>query len=120
MPKPEVWQRQWCSTSPAFGTGCTRLARWGVRNSREMRTVGECLDARLRGDLSTLGDMLMQRLKAIEQATKDGHWQVARHLEVCDQSDLGLAADVEVQAAVDRQIRDGKLRDAIQKAKKEK
>ena len=60
----------------------------------------------------------MQRLKAIEQATKDGHWQVARHLEVCDTTELGLATDLEVQTAVDRQIRDGKLKDAISKSNK--
>ena len=90
----------------------------GVRNCREMRTVGECLDALLRGDLASLGDLLMQRLKAIEQATKDGHWQVARHLEVCDTTELGLATDLEVQTAVNRQIRDGKLKDAISTSNK--
>ncbi|CAK0839772.1 unnamed protein product, partial [Prorocentrum cordatum] len=39
----------------------------GVRSVREMRTVGECLDALLRGELGHLGDLSMQRLKAIEQ-----------------------------------------------------
>ena len=38
----------------------------GVRNVREMRMVGECLDALTRGELPKVGDMLMQRLKAIE------------------------------------------------------
>ncbi|CAK0909926.1 unnamed protein product, partial [Prorocentrum cordatum] len=60
----------------------------GVRKVREMRTVGECLDALLRGELDHLGDLLIQRLKALEQATKDGRWQVAQHLELCD--DLGV------------------------------
>ena len=40
---------------------------------KEMRVVGEALDALLRGELAELGDLLMQRLKAIEQAKKDGH-----------------------------------------------
>ena len=52
-----------------------------LRTVREMRTVGECLDALLRGELPRLGDILMQRLKALEQSTKDGHWEVAENLD---------------------------------------
>ena len=59
----------------------------GIRNVRVIRASGDRLDAPLRGELDLTGDRLMQRLKAIEQATKDGHWQVAQHLELCD--DLG-------------------------------
>ncbi|CAK0870953.1 unnamed protein product, partial [Prorocentrum cordatum] len=72
----------------------------GVRNVREMRMIGECLDALTRGDLPQLGDMLMQRLKAIEQATKDGHWKIAEHLELIDSTDIGLASSAEASAAV--------------------
>ena len=88
----------------------------GVRNVREMRMVGECLDALTRGDLPQLGDMLMQRLKAIEQATKDGHWKVAEHLELVDSTDIGLASSAEVSAAVATYSEGAKLKERLTRA----
>ncbi|CAK0827383.1 unnamed protein product [Prorocentrum cordatum] len=85
----------------------------GVRNVREMRMIGECLDALTRGDLPQLGDVLMQRLKAIEQATKDGHWKIAEHLELIDSTDIGLASSAEVSAAVASYSEGAKLKDAL-------
>ena len=35
-----------------------------LRNSRELRTVAECIDALLAGDLPHLQYLLMQRLKS--------------------------------------------------------
>ena len=88
----------------------------GVRNVREMRMVGECLDALQRGELPKVGDMLMQRLKAIEQATKDGHWQVARHLELVDGTDIGLASRAEVASAVSSYSEGAKLKERLSRA----
>ena len=65
-----------------------------------MRMVGECLDALTRGELPRVGDMLMQRLRAMEQATKDGHWHVAQHLELVGSTDIGLASRAEVSSAM--------------------
>ncbi|CAK0804970.1 unnamed protein product, partial [Prorocentrum cordatum] len=90
----------------------------GVRSVREMRTVGECLDALLRGELDHLGDLLMQRLKAIEQATRDGHWQVAQHLELCDDLGAGLARQEEVHDAASKHRRMHGLAESLAKAKK--
>eukprot|EP00959_Pyramimonas_sp_CCMP1952_P454421 9469888-Pyramimonas_sp.AAC.1 len=72
----------------------------GVRNVRELRAIGECLDALLRAELDHLGDLLMQRMKAIEQATKDGHWQVAQHLELRDDLGVGPTQSAELAGAV--------------------
>ena len=88
----------------------------GVRNVREMRMIGECLDALTRGELPHLGDMLMQRLKAIEQATKDGHWKVAEHLELVDSTDIGLASSAEVSAAVATYSEGAKLKERLTRA----
>eukprot|EP00959_Pyramimonas_sp_CCMP1952_P017725 376019-Pyramimonas_sp.AAC.1 len=63
----------------------------GLRNTKEMRMIHGCLNAPLACRLPKLGDTLMQRLKAIEQAHKDGHWQVAQHLEVSGDVEGGLA-----------------------------
>ena len=89
--------------------GARPTTEMGVRNAKEMRTVGECLDALLRGDLATVGDMLMQRLKAIERAHKDGNWQTAAHLELCGDLDVGLATQEELQEAVRGRLTTEKL-----------
>ena len=60
----------------------------------------------------------MQRLKAIEQATKDGHWGVAQHLELAGAADVGLATDAEVRGVVCGQVADAKLKEAREQAKK--
>ncbi|CAK0879486.1 unnamed protein product, partial [Prorocentrum cordatum] len=52
-----------------------------------------------RGELDHLGDLLIQRLKVIEQAAKDGHWQVEQQLELCDDLGVGLARQGEVHDA---------------------
>eukprot|EP00959_Pyramimonas_sp_CCMP1952_P078268 1635958-Pyramimonas_sp.AAC.1 len=72
----------------------------GVRNTKEMRMIGECLDALLAGRLPELGDVLMQGLKAIEQARKDGRWAVAQHLEVGADVNASLARASEVRDAI--------------------
>ncbi|CAK0886648.1 unnamed protein product, partial [Prorocentrum cordatum] len=74
----------------------------GVRNVREMRAVGECLDG----------------LRAMEQATKDGHWQVARHRELRDDHRVGLARQEEVHDAVRKRRQLHGLAERVTKAKK--
>ena len=83
-----------------------------ARNAREMKIVGECLDALLLGRLPELGDMLMQRLKALQQAHLDGHWQTATHLEVAGRSTTGLTSAVELREAVRGHVMEARLRDA--------
>ena len=89
----------------------------GVRNTREMRTIGACLDALLSGNLPVVGDILMQRLKSLEQAVKDGNWQTATHLEVIPDTDVGLASHAEMRAAVKSQVQKAKLKDLTGKAR---
>ncbi len=54
----------------------------GVRNQREAITLETCLDLLTSGNLAGLGDVLIQRLKALEAAMADQNWQSARHLEL--------------------------------------
>ena len=54
----------------------------GPRNERELRTLARAVDKILRGDTGGAADILIQRFKAIETAISDGHWGVARHLEL--------------------------------------
>ena len=53
-----------------------------LRNSRELRTRAECIDVLLAGDLPHLGDLLMQRLKAVQTAVVEGNSNFAQHMEL--------------------------------------
>ena len=54
----------------------------GIRNQKELKTLAQALDAIQTGNLCLAGDTLMQRLKALEQASADGTWAAAEYLEV--------------------------------------
>jgi len=71
----------------------------GVRNVRELRTLAACLDALLRGDVENLGDILMQRFKAVESASVKGDWGTSSQLELIDETGLGLTTTDELTAA---------------------
>ncbi len=53
-----------------------------LRNEREMRTLAEAIDAILRGNLATAGDIMMQRFRACELNAIEGDWQLAKHMEL--------------------------------------
>ena len=55
----------------------------GLRNEREFRTLAESIDHLASGRLDAMGDVLMQRFRAVEKAVQDnGSWETARHLEI--------------------------------------
>lgn len=54
----------------------------GVRNQSEAVSLGSAIDLLLEGSLAALGDLLMQRLKALETAMQEQNWQSARHQEL--------------------------------------
>ena len=87
----------------------------GLRNSRELRTLAEIIDALVQGDLNRVGDLAMQRFKAVEQASQDGRWEVARHLEVIPPQDLGSSTMAEREAATRAEARRLKLANALEK-----
>ncbi|CAK0841817.1 unnamed protein product, partial [Prorocentrum cordatum] len=89
----------------------------GIRNVRELRTISECLDALLDGDLPRLGDVLVQRFKALETAVSDGGWSIARHQELIPSSDVGLASERERAAAMRIELDRVKLAEAATRAK---
>ena len=72
----------------------------GLRNYREILTLVRCLDHLCRGDLAKLGDVLMQRVKALERSIEDGHWRVACQLELLPASNATLATMDETTEAV--------------------
>ena len=70
----------------------------GVRTAEETRTLAVAIDALIRGELPQVGELLAQRLKALETSVEDRSWAVANNLEVCDDG-RGLASLEERQAA---------------------
>ena len=54
------------------------------RNSRECRTLCEIMDSLCEGNLARVGDVAMQRYKALACATDDGSWALASEIEVID------------------------------------
>ena len=97
--------------------GAHPQSEMGVRNTRDMRTTGECLDVLIQGNLPALGDILMQRLKALEQAVKDGNWNTAAHLEVVPSLDVGLTSQRELRSAVQGQLQQYRLKEARGRSK---
>ena len=62
----------------------------GLRTSQEMRSLAERLDSLTQGKLPRLGDILMQRFKAVELAIMDGSWVAAETLACTPSSILEL------------------------------
>ena len=75
-----------------------------LRNSRELRTIAECIDALLAGDLPHLGDLLMQRMKAVQTAVVEGNWNLAQHLELTPTSGSNVVSPAELRAAQRTQL----------------
>jgi hypothetical protein len=63
----------------------------GLRNLREMQTLCTVLDHLAHGRSKEAGDVVGQRLKAVEAAIVDGSWERARYLELVEPDDAMLA-----------------------------
>ena len=84
---------------------------------REMRTWAESIDLLLEGDMARLGDMMMQRLKALAHSVADSSWATARHHELIPQLDGHFANEDELEAVAQAEHRAAKLRKALEEAK---
>ena len=89
----------------------------GVRNQREAVTLGTAIDLLLNGSLASLGDLLMQRLKALETAMQEQNWQAARHQELISPQSASLTNTGEREMASRTELRMMKLKAATMKAK---
>ena len=64
------------AANPSDGRGLSR------RDRREMDTTALALDMLAQGKTAEAGDILVQRLKAVETANRSGSWEVAQQLEL--------------------------------------
>ena len=90
----------------------------GLRSQRELVTLATGLDMLLDGDLGRLGDLLVQRFKAIEASlSADGNWSVARHQELIP-TQASLSTRAELTEAAKAELRASKLRQQLNKGGK--
>ena len=87
----------------------------GVRNSREVNTLSMALDALLDGDYATTGDLLMQRLKAVETSLSDG-WRLGEQQELIPPTRASLTSAREREFAARQAVQAQRL-DAVVKKK---
>ena len=81
----------------------------GKTRCRELRTMAECLDALLRGQLPRLGDLLMQRFQSLQIQTADGTDDVSQYLEIIPRTSSSLAAETVIRAALKERLSVAKL-----------
>ena len=82
----------------------------GVRNYRELVTLGNAVDLLLQGRLGELGDLLVQRLKALETSLGDQGWQTARHQELIPAQSASLTSEGERRKAARLELANSKLK----------
>ena len=78
-------------------------------SEREMVTLVEAIDCLLEGNPARVGDILISRLKAVEEAARDGTWSLAQEYEAVPSSEPGLASESERHHAAALQLRKAKL-----------
>ena len=86
----------------------------GLRNLREAQTLGQALDLIMEGQIAKAGDLLMQRLKALETVNDQG-WQQARHMELIAPQAASLAKVTEKEQAAKSELRAAKLKGLMAK-----
>ena len=81
------------------------------RDQREMETLVAALDMLCHGDLAQLGDVMMQRFKAIEVGVRDkAKTDLSRHRELLPRDDIGVTSTREREIAAKLELRGRKLR----------
>ena len=76
---------------------------------REIRTLCESIDGLLKGKTMEVLDLLSMRLKASMMASQDGHWNIAKHLELLPASSKNLPIPQEEEDLI-RRIESGELK----------
>ena len=92
----------------------------GIQKTREIHTLCLALDCLAQGRLAEVADLLMQRLKALELAVKDGNWALASQLELLPRNEAGLVSQAEHQRAAKIQLLQARLHDVKERFGKKK
>lgn len=89
----------------------------GLRNQRELLTLGTAVDYLLSGRLGELGDLLMQRIKALETSLAESSWMTARHQELIPPQAASLTTEEERRKVAKMELAATKLKEAMGKSR---
>lgn len=84
----------------------------GMRNVRELVTLAEAIDLLMEGQFAAVGDVLMQRMKAVESSVTDG-WQLASHQELIPPAKATLSTNLERSYVARQALQARKLEESI-------
>ena len=83
------------------------------RDRSELKTLATGLDHLARGNLAPLGDLLMQRFKAVEGPVKNKSWEISKNYELVDDELASTAARREKEVAARMTVRNAQLAAAL-------
>ena len=86
--------------------------RLGIRNTRELVTLGLVSDKIRRGEVAAALDVCIQRIKAVERAAVDGNWDAAKWYELIPTGEALLTPREESLAAHKIETAEQKLKAA--------
>ena len=86
----------------------------GARNSREFLTLAEAIDQLMSQNFAAVGDLLMQRFKALESSLGQG-WSVAKHQELIRPEHATLTRPEELAFAARAALQQSKLEEAVKR-----
>ena len=88
----------------------------GDRDKRELQTLAICCDHLAKGNTAGLGDVLMQRFKAVESSLNHkGSWDLSKHLELVPTQHFQATSMKEQEAAARMVVRESQLQNALRK-----
>ena len=93
----------------------TRDQPLGRRDSRELQTLATALDLLSSGELERMGDVIIQRFKALEASTHDVPYRVSNQFELCHPDDAHATTTQEREAAARAFLREDKLAQALRR-----
>ena len=85
-------------------------AEGNLRNTNELQNLATALDFLMNGDVTRACDILAQRFKAVEMATQDGSWNVARHVQLAGDTRVSTISQAERESAIGQERNEVKFR----------
>ena len=84
-----------------------------ARDQKELSTLAVGFDHLARGNTAGLGDVLMQRFKAVESSANHKSWEFAKHFELVPNQQFACASQREQETAARMTIRDSQLQRSL-------
>lgn len=112
-----LWSEDRKSLPPVFTAYArqTLLSGMGPAMGQETLSCCQTLDLLLQGKPASAADLVAQRIKSLESASRGSHWSVGRQMELVRMDTSGIAEDSEALAAARRAREEDKLKSLMSK-----